>query len=277
MKHAYVLILTSGTLFAVSFVGWILQRNTIYSGTTEVFYALSVPLPSEIAGNHFALGEYYFNQPPYDLGSYDLEKAEHHYQQSILETIGGSQSAPLHAWYQLARVDFVQNKLTGAIAKLQEQLNLYGDAVPQAYYMLGLSYGYLGLETDDPEDWKRAEDNFIKFMEYAPQSPWPKVDLAWVYFSQGKYEDMIPVLEAGLAANNDQAWLLNAYGLALFNLGETEAARQALLRAQQSYKTLSVDDWRVAYLDSHPGTWDRGFSEFGEMIEYNLQLTTRKE
>jgi hypothetical protein len=50
-------------------------------------------------------------------------------------------------------------------------------------YMLGLSYGYLGLETDDPEDWQRAEDNFIKFMEYAPQSPWPKVDLAWVYFS----------------------------------------------------------------------------------------------
>jgi tetratricopeptide (TPR) repeat protein len=229
-------------------------------------------VPEEILDDHFALGEYYFNQPPYNFGVYDLEKAKYHYSQAIADAIATAEPIPLYAWYNLARVDFVQAKNDQTIFKLEQQLAVHGDAVPQTYYMLGLTYGYQALKTDSDSDWQAAETAFLKFMEYAPNSPWPRVDLAWVYFGQGKFAEMLPLLEEGIAINDNHAWLLNTYGLALLNTGDKSGAREAFIQAQKAYRDLSVEDWQNAYIENDPSYWNRNFELFGATIAYNLSL-----
>lgn len=249
-----------------------LTTDLFGSGETLQKPSTAAP-PAAIAGDSLALGEYYFNQPPYSDGQiYDLDKARHHYNQSIVEAIRQGDAPPKLAWYQLARIDFVEGKYDGSISKLNQQLLVHADALPQTYYMLGLAYGYRALETDADSDWQAAEDGFKTFMEFSPQAPWPRVDLAWIYFAQGKYESMLPILETGLEFNGEHAWLLNTYGLALLNTGDTMGARQALRQAQQSYEALSVQDWERAYSGNDPQHWNRNFELFGDTIAYNLSL-----
>jgi tetratricopeptide (TPR) repeat protein len=232
--------------------------------------------PEAIADDHFALGDYYFNQSPHGVAeAYDIEKAAHNYNLAIIQAAERGELVPQYLWYNLARIDFVQARLDGAISKLEQQLVVHGDAVPQTHYMLGLAYGYRALETKSVADWEKAEAGFMKFMEYAPESPWPRVDLAWVYFGQGKFAEMLPLLEDGIAINGDHAWLLNTYGLALLNTGDKEGAKQAFTRAQQAYQRLTVADWKLAYSENDPMFWNRNFELFGATIDYNLSLAEK--
>lgn len=216
----------------------------------------------------FALGNYYFNQDSDPAGPYDLEKAKKYYRQALREDPAGHAMA----WYQLGRVYYIQGHLYSAIYNFEQQIKYFGDTVPNVHYMLGLSYSYRALRTEDEADWQQAEVGFLEFMKYAPTSPWPRVDLAWVYFSQGKYDEMVPILEVGLEHYPDQVWLLNTYGLALLNLGNREAAKAVFEKALTNYKTLTVEDWAAAYSGNDPQHWNRNFELFGETIKYNLSL-----
>jgi tetratricopeptide (TPR) repeat protein len=258
------LVLYSGTLAESSIITED-DRNTTISATND-------ELPAHIQNDNFALGEYYFVQDADSADRYDLDKAKYHYLAAIRKNPVEHPSA----WYQVARIDFVEGRLSSAIFNLEKQQEYFGDNLPNVYYMLGLTYGYLALETESQQHWQLAEENFIRYMEYAPESAWPRVDLAWVYFSQGKYEAMLPVLETGLEYNPDQAWLLNTYGLALLNTGDREAARQTLLRAQRAYKKLTVDDWQQAYQENDPQSWNRNFELFGDIIDSNLLLASQR-
>jgi len=215
----------------------------------------------------FLLGEYYFNQG--GDGEYDLEKARQYYSEALRKDPTGYP----RAWYQLGRIDFIEGKFHLAIYKFEKQVEYFGDEVPNAHYMLGLTYGYLARETDVASDWQKAEKGFITFIEYAPTSPWPRVDLAWVYFSQGKYEEMLPVLEEGLLYEPDQAWLLNTYGLALLNTGERERAREQFQKAKEAAERLTEEDWGRAYSGNNPESWEEGLAEFRQTIEHNLEIS----
>lgn len=177
------------------------------------------------------------------------------------------------SWYRLGRIDFVEGEFRSALYKFNEQISYFGDAVPNVYYMLGLTYGYLAQETGSEEDWQQAEESFLTFMRYAPTSPWPRVDLAWVYFAQGNYEAMVPILEEGLQYEPDQPWLLNTYGLALLNTGETERARAIFMRAAEEAEKLTVEDWGEAYSGNDPQTWESSLEIFRNTIKDNLALT----
>jgi tetratricopeptide (TPR) repeat protein len=266
-----------GTLLLVMTVFGVSHRYFEMRTTESAQNYQDIAPPESIADDHFALGEYYFNQPPYNNAEvYDLEKAQHHYNQSIIQAVNRGEAVPTFTWYNLARIDFVQARLDGAVSKLEKQLVVHGDAVPQTYYMLGLAYGYRALETESVADWEAAEAGFVKFMEYAPDSPWPRVDLAWVYFGQGKFKEMLPLLEEGIAISSDHAWLLNTYGLALLNTGDRAGALQAFTQAQQAYQNLTVADWQQAYSENDPSYWNRNFELFGATIDYNLSLAEEK-
>ncbi len=225
-------------------------------------------LPNDLSD--FLRGDYYFNHGPYADGTYDLVKAREHYERALsVQPLGDSL-----AWYQIGRIDFLEGKFDAAIYKFEQQLALFGDEqLPGVYYMLGLTYGYRARYENNTADWDRAAEYFNQYLARDPESPWAATDLAWVYFAQGKYEAMLPILETGLSHNPDNPWVHNMYGLALLNTGKREEARTHFIQAREQAAALSVEDWARSYPGNDPRVWDEGLAEFRSTIERNLTLT----
>jgi tetratricopeptide (TPR) repeat protein len=240
-------------------------------------HTIEPPQPAasaELAGmTDFELGQYYFNHDDDPAGPYDIAKAQYYYEKEIAQNPKGNKLV----WYQSGRIDFINGDFDRALEKFATQIEYFGDSVHNVYYMIGLTYGYKARVSGLPEDWKAGEDAFLKFIDFSPQAPWSRVDLAWIYFSQGKYEQMLPVLQEGLQYRPDNPWLLNMYGLALFNTGNTEMAREQFYKAKEQAALLTTDDWGRAYPGNNPEAWGRGLSEFRSIIEKNIELTLAGE
>lgn len=217
----------------------------------------------------FELGQYYFNTGDRADGTYNLSKARESYLTAVTE----NPKKNLLAWHQLGRLDFLEGKFNEAIFNFSKQIEYFGDELPNVYYMLGLTYGYLGRSGGEIENWEKAEENFIKYLEFDPTSPWARVDLSWIYFTQGKYEAMLPLLEVGLVYEPANPWLLNMYGLALLNSGDLEKAQQYFLWAKSEASRLSVEDWGKSYPGNNPEVWPQGLAEFKAAIDKNIELT----
>jgi tetratricopeptide (TPR) repeat protein len=235
----------------------------IDSNVTEV-------LPAELQGKtSFEKGQYYFNSDDKEGGEYDIKKAQQYYEEEIAQNPKGNKLV----WYQSGRIDFINGNFDTALQKFATQIAYFGDEVPNVYYMIGLTYGYKARQTNNQEDWKQAEDNFIKAVAFFNKAPWPYVDLAWIYFSQGKFQEMKPVVEEGLSVDSNNPWLLNMYGLALFNTGDTKLAGEYFIFAQEMAEKLTVEQWGKSYPGNNPEIWGKGLSEFKEMIAKNRALT----
>ena len=217
----------------------------------------------------FELGEYYFNVANNTDGVYNRKLARKHYSDSIREDLKGNN---LHL-YQLGRIDFIEGNFLAALHKFDKQIEYFGDEIPNVYYMIGLTNGYLARRNKSSEAWQRGAEGFKKFLEYMPDSPWARTDLAWIYFAEGKYEEMIPVLEEGLKYEPNHAWLLNMYGLALFNTDRKAEAREQFLAAEAAAAKLTIKDWGRAYPGNDPKRWPEGLAEFRAVIEKNIALT----
>lgn len=225
--------------------------------------------PAE-ADDPFTLAQYYFNSDDDPAGPYDLEKARYYYE----EAITASSTQHIHAWYQLGRIDFLEGKFDAAIYKFEKQVQHFKDELPNVHYMLGLTYGYKARETNNQLDWQKGEEGFKKFLEFVPDSPWARTDLTWIYFAQGKYEAMLPVLEEGLEHHPLHPWLNNMYGLALMNTGSATSSREYFERALAEAEKLSAQEWGNAYPGNDPSSWGKGLSSFIDAIETNLALVS---
>lgn len=227
--------------------------------------------PGPPAGlTNFELGQYYFNHGVHADGTYDLVEARKYYELDLTEAPRINKLT----WHQLGRIDFLEGKFADAIYKFNIQKDTFGDLVPNVYYMLGLTYGYQARRTGSAKDWQQAEGGFEKFLELEPTSPWARVDLSWLYFSQGKFNDMLPLLTEGLEKNPNNPWLLNMYGLALLNTGNQEAAIDNFKAAKTNAKQLTDLDWGMSYPGNDPKVWGEGLQEFRRLIDLNLKTAT---
>jgi tetratricopeptide (TPR) repeat protein len=227
-------------------------------------------VPSMLEGSSsFEKGQYYFNHGPLADGTYDLAIAQAYFEKAIQED---PKSEPL-LWYQSGRIDFLEGDFDQALKKFQMQLELFGDAVPSVHYMIGLTYGYKARQTGSSADWQKAEEGFEKAIEHFGKAPWPYVDLAWLYFSQGKFAEMKPLLEKSFLVESNNPWLLNMYGLALLNTGDKELAHEYFLFAQDEAALLTVEDWAKSYPGNNPELWDDGLLEFQTLIAKNVALS----
>ncbi len=216
----------------------------------------------------FEKGEYYFNHDDDPAGPYDTQQAKQYYLKAIVE-----EPQNPYARYQLGRIYFIEGDFDAAIEQFNKQQELFNTEVPNVLYMLGLTYGFRARVLGQEEDWQKAEDAFFAFMEEAPTSPYPRVDLAWILFSQGKFEEMIEPLAEGLTYAPENPWLLNMYGLALFNTGKKEEARIQFLKAKEAASSLTVEDWGRTYPGNDPSLWGEGLEEFRSLIDKNVELT----
>jgi tetratricopeptide (TPR) repeat protein len=175
------------------------------------------------------------------------------------------------AWHQLGRIDFIEGNFNAALYKFNKQIQYFDDSLPNVYYMIGLTYGYKARESGDKRDWERAEEAFETYISYNPNEWAPRVDLAWVFFSEGKFEEMKPVLEEGLVNHPQNSWLLNMYGLALLNTGEKEEAKQYFEDALAEAELLSPEEWGRAYPGNDPALYELGLEEMKKAIIHNLE------
>ncbi len=179
-----------------------------------------------------------------------------------------------YTWYQLGRVNFLDGNFDQALQNLTTQLRYFNEDVPNVHYMLGLTYGYRAREGGGESDWKKTEEHFQRFITIDPRAPWPRVDLAWAYFAQGKYETMIPIVVEGLQFSPTNPWLLNMYGLALLNTGKEKEAYVQFKKAGGNLQTLTPEDWGRSYPGNDPADWEHGLSEMRRLIEVNLELAS---
>jgi len=237
-------------------------------GTSPLGKELMVKREPPETDNLFVLGQYYFNHGPHADGTYDIELARHYYELALADNPIGDN----WAWYQLGRIDFLEGKFDAAIYKFNKQIEFFEDQQPSVYYMLGLTYGYRARREGREDDWTSAIEYFSRYLEHDNDSPWARVDLSWIYFSQGRFEEMKPILEVGLTTHNDNPWLLNMYGLALLNTGNKEEAESSFSAALEAAKRLTPENWGLSYPGNDPTAWSEGLEEFRSAIQANLDL-----
>lgn len=208
------------------------------------------------------LGNYYFNV--YGDGVYDLYRAEKYFEKALAIDPNAED-----AWHQLARIEFLQGDFFDALEKINKQLELHGDSLMASYYIRGLINGY-SRKFDD------AEKDFLKFLSWDNENWAVHNDLAWIYFSQGRYEKVEEIARRGLQFNDNNPWLLNSLGVALLNLGKKGEAYDILVKAQNQAALLSDDDWNKAYPGNNPISAPPGLTKMKEAIEANVGLASKE-
>lgn len=205
--------------------------------------------------------------------SYDLSCAQDAYERAVTLDPKGS----LLAWHQLGRIAFVRGDYDRALADFDKQITYFGDQLPNVHYMRGLTYAFRAEERGRADDFALAEREFERYVVLDPESPWARVDYAYVLFSEKKYDAMRPVLEEGLLRHPTNPWLLNMYGLSLLNTGDKEGARLYFTSAERVAKHLTVDEWGRAYPGNDPTLWPGALAHFQDIIAKNIVLASAGE
>lgn len=252
------------------------RQARVYLGTAVLVAILGLVLAAFLLlreTDHFILGQLYFNQVDSLVYGYDIEKAEYHYKKAVAAGEGDSND---FLWYQLGRTHFIQGEFEEALAAFDTQLALHGDVRPNVYYMIGLTYGFKARRYNTQIDWELAAEHFAKYVEYDYYAPWPRVDLAWVLFSQGRYEEMGPVLSVALAEEPENPWVLNMYGLYELNHDHTPEGKANALayfaRAAYFASSLTNEEWGEVYPGNDPVVWGEGRERFNAIINKNIEL-----
>lgn len=215
------------------------------------------------------MGDAYFG----GARGYDLTCARKAYERAVSIDVRGYPTA----WYQMGRIDFLHEEYNGALIKLAKQQELFGDDVPNVHYMFGLTYGYSASREGNAYKWNRAEEGFTRFLDFFPENPWGRTDLAWILFSQGKFHEMKPVLEKGLETHPRHPWLLNMYGLALLNTGERERAHEYFIQSFAEAELLTPESWGASYPGNDPKIWETGLREMQRSIAHNIEISKSDE
>lgn len=238
-------------------------------GITPVSFAEAFTGINPLAVNssyHFSLAESLFNQED-ETYQASLEQSLYHYARSAV-----SEYTPDRAFYQLGRVNYVLGDTEVAVQNFEQQYERFGSKIPNVHYMLGLTYGDWGRQTQDEAMLQEAESQFYTFLDYMPEGVWAWTDLAWVKYWQEDYEGMHEVALAGREYHPDHPWLLNMQGMAHLNMDEFTEAAELLQTAQDQAQLLTVDDWSNAYTENDPAEYAKGLADFRKAIAYNLSL-----
>ncbi|MBI2618290.1 tetratricopeptide repeat protein [Candidatus Kaiserbacteria bacterium] len=228
---------------------------------TAVFFTwgdITIPVLNRNVDALVQKGNYYFNVN--GAGIYDLERAEKYFEKAL----DVDANVP-DAWHQLARIDFLRGDFDEALEKINTQIAIHGDSLMSSFYIRGLILGYMGR-------YEESEKDFLKFLEWDPTNWAAHNDLAWVYFSEGRFEDAADAAQEGLQNNPQNPWLLNMYGVSLMNLGDDIGAKNALQKAYAAAELLTESTWHWAYPGNNPMSATKGLKEFQEAIRKNLQL-----
>lgn len=250
-RHIYIFVL------AVLFFAFLLSQNYLaqYAWTKYRNADMAIFLTND-ARLAMQIGNYYFNG-----GAYDLEKAEKAFQKAAL-------IEPKILWghYQLARIYFVKRDFSGAVEEINKELK-YNPENLRSLYIRGLIYGFSGRHAS-------AEEDFRRFVQWAPKEWAGYNDLAWILSSRGKYKEAKEVILKsfeGVSGGDKNPWLWNSLGVAQLNLKENLGAEKSFEKAQTLAEKLTPQEWVRAYPGNNPVEAEEGLASFLEAVKTNLE------
>ncbi len=207
---------------------------------------------------NFEIGKYYF-----DSDHYDISLAQHFFEKSF-----SLDPAIPNLKLELARIYFIQGNFSRATelvdAEIKQDLNN-----AKAYYVRALVYGYTS-QLD------LAEKDFIKFLEFVPESWAAHNDLALIYFQKGDFYNAANTAVAGLEGAPNNPWLNNSAGVSLMNLGDKEGAKKHFKLALEEFNKLTPEEWGLAYPGNDPRLYETGLESVRESVRKNLETLGSK-
>lgn len=190
--------------------------------------------------------------------TYDLERAERFF---IMASALEPDYPYLH--HQHARIAFLRGDFKTALTEIDREIELYGDAHHNAYYMRGLIRGFA-------KDYDGAILDYATYLTH-DHSNWAAVnDYAWVLLKAGLPEKAAEAVALGLQYHPDNPWLLNTNAIALAETGERSLARAAARRAKEMVAHLAERDWLTAYPGNDPKIASEGLKALRESIDRNM-------
>lgn len=244
---ALVALLSSG---AIAEVAW---RRYRVAGP-------AMNLPHANAALALEIGNYHFG-----IGAYDLTTAERAYRRALAIDPG-----IFWGHYQLARVLFLRGEHDEALQEANRELEANPENL-RTLYVRALIQAARG-------DLAAAEDDFRRFVLWAPREWAGYNDLAWILSKRGRHAEARATILRALAEVPDAGsnpWLWNALGVARLNLGKHEEAAAAFERAQQLAEELTEDDWHMAYPGNDPAGAASGIAAFRAAVAENLRRAGR--
>lgn len=210
---------------------------------------------------HQGFGNLFFGKVP---ALYNVTLARFFFERSAYPFFGDP--AP-YAHYQLSRTYFIQGSLGSAVEEAEKELEAYPDN-KRAYYILGLTYGYLNQE-------KKAIEAFGKFIEWQPDSWAARNDKAWLEFRIGDIDAALATIEP-VSDKKYNPWVQNTYGTVLLNKKRYKEAKEAFLNAKKSTDTMTAEAWGGAYPGNDPRIYGTGLNAMKKSIEGNFKLAEEK-
>lgn len=240
-------------------IALLLVGSGIAQWTRDTGFIFCARFPiTQSASDAFKCGNHYFGV--YGPAGYDVVKAEYYFGQAIKL----DPTLP-DVWHQYARIAFLRGDFSTALYRINMQFKERGDELMASYYIRGLIEGYA-------HDYASAEKDFLKFLAWDPNNWAANNDLAWVYFAQGKYVDVVKRLHGFATTGLSNPWLLTTDAMSLYNLGDKKTAYEELLKARNAASKLSEADWIHAYPGNDPAVAGKGLSAFRKTIEDDIDL-----
>lgn len=171
--------------------------------------------------------------------------------------------------YQLSRIYFIQGNFNKAIYYANKELAFYPENC-RAYYIRGLTYGYMNKLDNAIEDFEMFNSTCVKD-SWAGHN-----DLAWLYFRKGDIARMLSTIEPMVKLYETNPWVQNSYGIALLNLGRYKEAREAFEKANIIANLMTEKEWGMAYPGNNPEIYGRGIKDMRATIQKNLNLAKEK-
>jgi tetratricopeptide (TPR) repeat protein len=169
------------------------------------------------------------------------------------------------AWHQRARIAFLGGDFATAKKYIDTQLALHGDSLMPSYYVRGLIEGYA-------RDFGPAEKDYLTYLKWDRYNWAANNDLAWVYFSEGKFKEAALRLQGFVDTGPKNPWLLTMHAMAVYNLGDNATAHKELLEARSALLGLTESDWIRSYPGNDPAIASAGLASFRKTIEDNIAL-----
>ncbi len=246
------LLCAVAALFAL---GLIFTWNGIPRGPRDIFEDITYRFDSS-AARAFAYGERHFSSRGPE--AYDVNRAEYFFEQAAAK----DPTLP-YVYHELARVDFLKGNFNSALAKIDFQISMHGDATPNSYYVRGLIEGYMGKYEDAIADY----EHFLSF----DRDNWAAInDYAWVLLKANRPRDAVVATAGGLALYPDNAWLLNTNAIGLYEIGLLEPARMQARKAVVAASKVTEAEWLVAYPGNDPAVAAEGIAALQKSALQNM-------
>ncbi len=168
-----------------------------------------------------------------------------------------------YLYHELARIAFLKGDFEQAMALIDAQIQLMGDAAPNSYYIRALIEGYKG-------DYAASAKDYEYFLRFHPHNWAALNDYAWVLLKAQRFSAAADVTARGLADFPDNPWLLNSQATALYELQRYEEALAAAQKASIAVAGLSERQWLLAYPGNDPKIAGQGIAVFKKAVNDNM-------